>query len=400
MGVSTKLASRLDRVSESKTLKMARISRELKAKGVNIISLSLGEPDFDTPQHVKDAAIEAIQKGFTKYPPVAGYLELREAIVAKFKRENNFHVTLDQIVVSTGAKQSLSNVIMSLIEEGDEVLIPAPFWVSYPEQVEMAGGTNRYIKTTVEDNFKITAKQLDDAITDKTRLFIFSSPSNPTGNIYTQSELAELAEVFKKYPNVVIISDEIYEHINFVGKHASLTAYDFLHDRLVVVNGVSKGFAMTGWRIGYIAAPVWIAKACEKIQGQVTSGTCTISQMAALCALSSSLEETYKMRDVFKSRRDYLVDRFSKMDGFKLSIPEGAFYLFLDISNFFGKKIGDLEIKTAEDFTMFILEHAQVAMVEGAAFGTPECVRISYAASDEQLTEAANRIEKAIKQLK
>lgn len=398
MEVDKRLAERMSRLSESKTLKMARLSRELKDKGVDIISLSLGEPDFQTPDHIKKAAIKAMDDGFTHYPPVAGFNDLREAIAARY-RDRGMEVDLNNVLVSTGAKQSLANLMLSLIDFDDEVLIPAPYWVTYPEQVNMAGGKVKVISASVDEDYKVSAKQLDDALTQNTRMVLFSSPSNPTGSVYSEEELAEMAAVFAKYPNLIIVSDEIYELINFEGKHHSIAAHTHLHDRLVIVNGVSKGYAMTGWRLGYIVAPQWITKACEKIQGQVTSGTSSISMKAALEAITGSQESSDLMLTEFKARRDYLIDALGEIPGLKMNHPGGAFYLFIDVSHYYGQQVNGTTINDGEGLVMYLLEKAHVALVEGDAFGAPECVRISYANNIEQLKEAVQRIKEALSQL-
>jgi aspartate aminotransferase len=394
------IAERITRLAESETLQMAQMSREMKAKGFDIIDLSLGEPDFDTPQHIKDAAKKAIDEGYTKYTPVSGYLELRQAIANKFKRDNQLDYTFNQIVVSTGAKQSLSNVMMALLNPGDEVIIPSPYWVSYREMVKMADGKMITIKAGVEQNFKITAKQLEAAITPKTKILCYSSPCNPTGAFYSKDELKAFAGVLSKHPNIFIVADEIYEYINYTGKHESIAQFPAIKDRVIIVNGCSKAFAMTGWRIGYIAAPAWIAKACEKIQGQVTSGTCSISQRAALAALTSDLAPTFKMRDAFHHRRDLIYGLLKDIPGLKCTCPDGAFYMFPDVSSFFGKSDGATTIKTSEDLSIYLLNKAHVAIVTGAAFGDGDCMRISYAASDEKITEGIKRIKTALSQLK
>lgn len=399
MEVDKRLAERMSRLTESKTLKMARLSRELKEKGVDIISLSLGEPDFGTPQHIKDAAVEAMKDGFTHYPPVAGFNDLREAVAQKYQVEHSMDVKAANVLVSTGAKQSLANLIMAIVDFDDEVLIPAPYWVTYPEQVSLAGGKVKTIEAKVDQDYKVTAQQLDDALTQNTRMIIFSSPSNPTGSVYTKDELAQMAKVFEKYPNLIIVSDEIYELINFEGAHHSISAHSNLHERLVIVNGVSKGYAMTGWRIGYIVAPLWITEACEKIQGQLTSGTSSISMKAALQALTGSHESCGEMLKEFKSRRDFMIEALKEIPGLKMNTPGGAFYLFIDVSSYYGKSVDGVAINTGEDLVMYLLEKANTALVEGAAFGAPECLRISYANSLEQLTEAVARIKKALAQL-
>lgn len=390
------LSLRLQQLAQSETLAMAQRSRELQAKGVNVINLSIGEPDFNTPDHIKEAAKKAIDDNFSHYTPVPGLLSLRQSIVDKLKRDNQLEYTVDQIVVSTGAKQSIANVLYSIISQGDEVIIPAPYWVSYIEMVKLAEGTNVVVKAGIDSDFKITPAQLEAAITPKTRALLFSSPSNPTGSLYTMDELTALAAVLNKYPNIVVISDEIYELINYVGKHASIASVDGMKDRVVVVNGMSKGYAMTGWRIGYIAAPQWIASACNKLQGQYTSGTCAVAQMAAKAALDGGLEASLQMLDVFRRRRDLVVESASKIPGMKINKPTGAFYLFPDVSSYFGKSFKGSVIKDAQDLTMYLLEEGHVATVSGSAFGSPECIRFSYATSDEVLTEAMNRIKNAL----
>lgn len=395
------LSDLLNRVPASATIEMAQKARDLKAQGKDVISLTLGEPDFDTPDHIKEAAIAAINRGDTKYTPVPGSLELRQAICDKFKRDNDLSYTLDQIVVSCGAKQTIANIALSVINEGDEVLLPAPFWVSYEGIAEMCNGKPVYIKTNIENDFKVTAQELEEAITPKTRLLIFSSPCNPTGSRYAKQELEGLAEVIKKYPRVIVISDEIYEYINFTEeKHFSIGSIPALKEQVVTVNGVSKGFAMTGWRIGYMGAPVWLAKACAKLQGQFTSGACSISQAASAHALNSSLAPSFAMRDSFKRRRDLMLDLLSEIEGLKLNIPEGAFYIFPDVSAYFGKRFEDYLITQPTDLVMYLLETAYVATVGGEPFGDDNCIRISYAASEESLREAVKRMKQALTKLK
>lgn len=394
------LAQRLDRIAESQTIQMSKLSRELKAKGIDVIDLSIGEPDFDTPQHIKDAAKRAIDEGYTHYTPVAGYADLRQAVVQKLKRDNGLDYTPEQIVVSTGAKQSIANVMLSILNPGDEVLIPTPYWVSYSEIVKLAEGEVRFIPASLDNAYKVTPAQLEAAITPKTRLIIYSSPCNPTGALYNREELAALAEVFKKHPKIFIISDEIYEYINYVGKHESIAQFDFLKDRVIIVNGLSKGFAMTGWRLGYIAAPVAIAKACDKIQSQVTSGTCSITQRAAITALKGDLTPSLEMVEAFRKRRDYMVKAFKETPGFILNEPPGAFYVFPKINSYFGKSDGETTIRDADDFSMYLLHNAHVSSVTGIAFGDPDCVRFSYAASLEKLQEGVKRIREALEKLK
>jgi aspartate aminotransferase len=394
------IADRVNSFAESQTLGMAKLGREIAAQGHKVISLSLGEPDFDTPTHIKEAAKQAIDDNYTHYTPVTGFLDLREAVCSKLSRDNNLRYTPDQIVVSTGAKQSLMNVVLATINPGDEVIIPAPFWVSYSSMVEFAGGKPVLVNAGIEQDFKVTPQQLEEHITDKTRLMIFSSPCNPSGSLYSKDELEAIAKVIAKYSQIIVVSDEIYEHINYVAKHETIAQFDFLKDRVVVVNGVSKGFAMTGWRLGYIAAPLPIAKACEKLQGQFTSGTSSISQRAAIAALTEPLVATQQMCDTFLERRDLVLKLASEIEGLKFNVPQGAFYLFPDVSSFFGKSDGTTTINTAEDLTMYILESAHVTTVTGAAFGSPNYIRISYAASTEDLKEAFARLKKTLAQLK
>ena len=390
----TKVSGRLNRLAESATLAMARMSRELQAKGINIIALSLGEPDFDTPEFIKEAAKKAIDDNFSHYTPVPGLLELRSSISAKFKRDNHLEYTPDQIVVSTGAKQSLANVCLSLLDPEDEVLLPCPYWVSYAEIIKLAEGVPVEIKSTIDSDFKITPNQLEASITSRTKMIMFSSPCNPSGTVYTQSELEAIAKMLEKYPNIYIVSDEIYEHINFTDKHYSIGTISSMKDRTVTVNGVSKGFAMTGWRVGFIGAPLWIAKACNKIQGQVTSATCAIAQKAAERAMLAEPRSTTKeMKETFLKRRNMLVNLLKEIPGIKCNIPQGAFYVFPDISSYFGKSYANEVIYNANDFCMYLLNFAHVACVAGDAFGNPECIRISYAASDKKLTDAVSRIK-------
>ena len=386
----------LSRLSESATIAMARKATEFKQSGVDVISLSLGEPDFDTPEVLKQAGIEAIEKNITHYTPVPGLQDVREAICAKFKRDNGLDFTPSQIVVSNGAKQSITNVVLTLVDPGEEVILPAPYWVSYADMVAFAGGTSKILPTSIENDFKIQPDELEAAINDKTRLLIYSSPCNPSGSVYTREEIKALADVLKRHPHVYIISDEIYELINFTDSHCSMGTIEELKDRVITVNGVSKGFAMTGWRLGYIGAPEWIAKACSKIQGQVTSAPCSIAQVAAGAAVSEDPSIADEMKAAFLSRRDLMIDGLSAIPGLKVNRPMGAFYLFPDVSALFGKSNGDRTIATAEDFAMYLLEEAHVATVGGGAFGTPECIRLSYAASETQLKEALARISEAV----
>jgi aspartate aminotransferase len=393
------LSKRLDFFAESKTLKMAKLSRELSAKGVDVINLTLGEPDFATPSHIINAAKNAMDDGFTKYPPVAGYLDLKQAICQKFKTDNNLDYSPDQIVVSTGAKQSIMNVILSVVNPGDEVVIPTPYWVSYSEMVKFAEGIPVLVDATVEQNYKVSAGQIEAAITPKTKLFMFSSPCNPSGSIWSKQELSELAEVLKKYPEIYIISDEIYEHINFIGKHESIAQFDYLKERVIIINGVSKGFAMTGWRLGYIGASKEIAQACEKIQGQFTSGANSISQRATLAALTSDLKPTYDMQLAYHRRRDLVVNLSKEIKGFTCNVPDGAFYLFPDVRSYFGKSDGNTKIENADDLCMYLLDNAHVSLVSGDAFGTDACIRISFATADEKLIEAFARMKIALDKL-
>lgn len=390
------LSERVKNLSESATIAMARKSRELKAQGIDVISLSLGEPDFNTPDFIKQAAKEGIDQNYSKYMAVNGYEDLRMAISAKFKRDNNINYSKDQIVVSTGAKQSIANVVLSLINPGDEVIIPAPYWVSYEEIVKMAEGVPVGIETSIENDFKITPDQLKAAINTKTKLMIYSSPCNPSGSVYTKEELRGLADVLKDHPSIIVISDEIYEHINFTNSYFSMAAFDDMYNQVVTVNGVSKSFAMTGWRLGYIGAPNWIASACTKIQGQFTSGASSISQRAALAAVSEDPKVVIPMKNAFLERRNYMIKELRSISGFNINEPEGAFYLFPDVSAFFGKEFKGNKITNADELCLFLLEEAKVALVTGNAFGSPNCIRISYAASMEELKEAIGRIKNAI----
>ncbi|MFN5149248.1 MAG: pyridoxal phosphate-dependent aminotransferase [Flavobacteriia bacterium] len=393
------LSERLMAMEESATIAMSRKSRELKAEGKDVISLSLGEPDFFTPQFIKDAAIEAMNNNFTMYTPVPGYDDLRESISLKFKRDNGLHYTKDQIVVSTGAKQSIANVVLSIIGPGDEVIVPAPYWVSYLEIVKVAEGTPVVINAGIENDFKINGKQLEAAITHKTKMLIFSTPCNPTGSVYTKEELRDLADVLVKYPNVVVISDEIYEHINFIGKHESLAQFPDVYEQVVTVNGVSKAWAMTGWRLGYIGAPKLIADACTKVQGQFTSGTCSITQKATIAAMKADPIVLKDMITAFNNRRKLVLAALNEMKGVKANVPVGAFYVFPDVSSFFGKSYNGTVIKDANDLCLYLLAEVLVALVSGDAFGDPKCIRISYAASEETLAEAMKRIKSALEKL-
>lgn len=394
--MSNALSNRINSLPVSQTLAMAAKARELKAAGRDIISLSLGEPDFNTPDFIKDAAIEAINQDYNSYTPVDGYVELKEAICVKFKRDNNLTYTPNQIVVSTGAKQSIANIAQVLLNPGDEVLLPAPYWVSYSAIATLCEAKFVEIPSSIEDDFKITPAQLEAAITPKTKMIFFNSPNNPSGTIYSEAEYRALAKVLENYPNIYILSDEIYEHINYGTKPFSFGAIESMYDRTITVNGLAKAFAMTGWRIGFIGAPQWIAKACTKMQGQITSGTNCIAQRAAITAVLAEPSKVQYMVDEFKTRRDLVLDLLGKIDGFKLNVPEGAFYVFPDISAFFGKTIKGKEIKNASDFSMLLLEEANVATVTGEAFGAPACVRMSYAASELQLREAIKRIKEIL----
>lgn len=393
------LAKRIANLDESATIKMAQMTRELKRQGRDIIDLSLGEPDFETPESIRDAAKKAIDDGFTHYTPVAGYLDVREAIAAKFKRENGLNYTADQIVISTGAKQSIINAVLCLVNPGDEVILPAPFWVSYSAMVKLAEGKIVEIPTNIEGDFKISPEQLENAITPNTKLIIFSSPCNPTGTVYTKDELLALAEVIRKYENLYVISDEIYEHINFTSAHASMAQFDFIYDRVITVNGLSKAFAMTGWRLGYIGAPQWIAKACDKIQGQFTSATCSITQRAAIEALNGDLSAADEMKKAFIRRRDLVYGLLKNIKGLKFNLPQGAFYFFPDVSNYFGKRYNDTIIENADDLAMYLLNEGNISVVTGSAFGDKNCIRFSYATSDEKLVEAMRRMEIALEKL-
>jgi aspartate aminotransferase len=395
----THLSDKVNLISESQTIAMARKSRELKAQGIDIISLSLGEPDFKTPDVIKQAAIKAINEDFTYYTHVSGYVELREAIAHKFKRDNNLDYTADDIVVSTGAKQSIANAVLCLINPGDEVIIPAPFWVSYLEILKLAGGVPIIIDTTIENDFKITAEELKAHITPKTRMMMFSTPCNPTGSVYSKQELRDIADVVKQHDELYIMSDEIYEHINFVGGHESMAQFPDIKDRVITINGVSKGFAMTGWRGGIMAAPKWIAQACDKMQGQFTSGTCSITQKAMQAAMELSAESTHYMRDAFKKRRDLVLELMKEIPGFKTNVPDGAFYVYPEVSALFGKSYNGFTINNATDLSMFLLDVAFVALVPGAAFGDDKYIRFSYATSEDKLTEALKRMKEAIEKL-
>ncbi len=394
------LSNRINELEESATIAMARVSRELQEQGHDIISLSLGEPDFITPDNIRDAAKLAIDQGFTHYPPIAGFGDLRKAISEKFKRENNLDYKPEQIIVSTGAKQSIANVVLSLINPGDEVIVPTPYWVSYSQIIQLAGGVPVFVQTNVENDFKPTPEQIKAAITDKTKLFIFSSPCNPSGTILSKDELKGIAEILKPYENIFILSDEIYEHIRFGVNHESIAQFDFIKDRVIIVNGVSKGYAMTGWRIGYIGAPLAIAKACDKMQGQFTSGACSIAQKAALEAVSSDWSMYNFMQESFQQRRDLTISLIKEIPGLKYNIPQGAFYVFPDVTHYFGKKFEDSVINNATDLCIYLLKEAKVSIVTGEAFGDNRCVRLSFATSEALLTEAMKRIKEALAKLK
>ena len=387
------LTDKINNLPASATLTMAAKARELKNNGIDIIGLSLGEPDFNTPDFIKNSAIDAINQNYNSYTPVDGYLELKEAICKKFHRDNKIIYNPNQIVVSTGAKQSIANVVQALIKPGEEVILLAPFWVSYSAIVLMADGIPKILKSDISNDFKVSAKQIDDAISEKTKMIIINSPNNPSGSIYNEKELYEIASVIKKYPNVFVLSDEIYEHINYGTKHVSFASIEGMYDRTVTVNGIAKAFAMTGWRIGYLGAPIWIAKACTKLQGQVTSGANCIAQRATIEAVTESPEKIKYMVKEFEQRKNLIIKLLSEIKGFQLNNPDGAFYIFPDISYYFGKKIGDVTIKNASDFAMLVLEKAHVATVTGDAFGSPKNIRISYAASKENIITAVNRIK-------
>ena len=394
------LSSKVAAMSESATIKMSQKARNLSEQGIDVISLSLGEPDFDTPQHIKDAAVTALADGYTKYTPVPGLKDFVEAIQTKFSRDNDLHFEKNQIVVSNGAKQSIANICLSILDPGDEVIIFTPYWVSYFEIVKFAGGTPIALSANIDQDFKVNPDQLDAAINHKTKAILFSSPCNPTGSVYTRYELEGLAEVISRYENLIVISDEIYEYINFTGQHASIGAIESMRDRTATVNGMSKGFSMTGWRIGYMGAPVWLASACSKVQGQFTSGAASFSQKASAIALTANLDPTYDMRDAFIKRRDLVIQGLQNIPGMKVNHPTGAFYVFPDISYYFGKSNGSVIIDDSNDFAELLLESAHVAVVAGSAFGDDNCIRISYAASEDTLTEAIKRISKCLSEFK
>ena len=394
--MSNLLSDRIKNMSTSATLAMAAKARELRTQGKDIIGLSLGEPDFNIPEFIKDAAKKAIDENYSSYSPVDGYADLKQAISNKFKRDNNLDYGLNQIVVSTGAKQSLANVAMVIINKGDEVILPAPYWVSYSDIVKLAEGVPVEVPTSIETDFKMTPEQLEAAITPKTKMIWFSSPCNPSGSVYNYEELEGIARILKNYPRILVVSDEIYEHINFRGKHESIATMDGMYDRTITVNGVSKAFAMTGWRIGYIGAPEWIAKACTKFQGQITSGANAIAQRATIEALNAPVSKIQFMIDEFHKRRDLLLQLLGEINGFNLNVPEGAFYVFPDISSFYGKTLNGFIINNASDFALYLLENANVATVTGEAFGNPNCIRISYADSEDELREAVKRIKAVV----
>ena len=397
--MNIQLSSLLDRFAEPETLKMAKLGRELRAQGIDVIDLSLGEPDFDTPAHIKEAAKKAVDDNYSHYTPVAGYLDLREAVCKKLKRDNNLDYLPENIVVSTGAKQSLANVILALVDQGDEVIIPAPFWVTYSELVKIAGGVPVILPTSMENGFKLKAEELEKAINGRSKVFLFSSPCNPSGSVYSQSELKSLAAVFEKHPGLFIISDEIYEYINFVGKHESIAQFESVKERVIIVNGLSKGYAMTGYRLGYIAAHTTIAKACEKLQGQFTSGANAVTQRAAIEALVGDQQPTAEMNEEFQRRKKRVLELISEIPGWKLAEPDGAFYVFPDVSFYFGRSTGKEILHNADDFCMYLLNTAHVSTVTGRAFGTPNCIRLSFANSMQKIEEAYARIKKALEQL-
>ncbi len=394
------LSDRLQRLAPSATLAMSQKSSEMKAQGIDVINMSVGEPDFNTPDHIKEAAKKAIDENYSRYSPVPGYPDLRKAIVAKLKNENNLDYSVNEVLVSNGAKQSVCNTIMALVNPGDEVIIPAPYWVSYPQMAKLAGGTPVIVEAGFDQNFKMTPEQLEAAITPKTRLIILCSPSNPTGSVYSKEELKGLADVIKRHDDLFVLADEIYEHINYIGKHESIAQFEGMKERSIIVNGVSKAYAMTGWRIGYIAAPEWIVKGCNKLQGQYTSGPCSVSQKAAEFAYTQSQECVEQMRQAFERRRNLIVQLAKDIPGLEVNVPEGAFYLFPKCSSFYGKSNGDTVINNSSDLALYLLEKGHVATVGGDAFGDPECFRMSYATSDENIREAMRRIKDALTELK
>lgn len=394
------LSNRLNRLAPSATLAMSQKSGEMKAQGIDVINMSVGEPDFNTPDHIKEAAKKAIEDNYSRYSPVPGYADLRKAVVEKLKRENGLDYTVNEVLVSNGAKQSVCNTVMALVNPGDEVIIPAPYWVSYPQMVKLAGGEPVIVNAGFEQNFKMTPEQLEAAITPKTRMLILCSPSNPTGSVYTKEELAGLAEVIKKHDDLFVLADEIYEHINYMGKHESIAQFPGMKERSIIVNGVSKAYAMTGWRIGYIAAPEWIVKGCNKLQGQYTSGPCSVSQKAAEAAYSMSQDCVEEMRKAFERRRNLIVELAKEIPGLEVNVPQGAFYLFPKCSSFYGKSDGEHTINNSTDLAMYLLEVGHVATVGGDAFGDSECFRMSYATSDENIREAMSRIKNVLAKLK
>ena len=394
------LSDRLQRLAPSATLAMSQKSSEMKAQGIDVINMSVGEPDFNTPDHIKEAAKKAVDENYSRYSPVPGYPDLRKAIVAKLKNENNLDYSVNEILVSNGAKQSVCNTVMALVNPGDEVIIPAPCWVSYPQMVKLAGGNPVIVEAGFDQNFKMTPEQLEAAITPKTRLIILCSPSNPTGSVYSKEELAGLADVIKQHEDLFVLADEIYEHINYIGRHESIAQFEGMKERAIIVNGVSKAYAMTGWRIGYIAAPEWIVKGCNKLQGQYTSGPCSVSQKAAEFAYVSSQECVEQMRQAFERRRNLIVELAKDIPGLEVNVPEGAFYLFPKCSSFFGKSDGTTVVKNSTDLALYLLEKGHVATVGGDAFGDPECFRMSYATSDDNIREAMRRIKESLAELK
>ena len=394
------LSDRLQRLAPSATLAMSQKSSEMKAQGIDVINMSVGEPDFNTPDHIKEAAKKAVDENYSRYSPVPGYPDLRKAIVAKLKNENNLDYSVNEILVSNGAKQSVCNTVMALVNPGDEVIIPAPYWVSYPQMVKLAGGNPVIVEAGFDQNFKMTPEQLEAAITPKTRLIILCSPSNPTGSVYSKEELAGLADVIKQHEDLFVLADEIYKHINYIGRHESIAQFEGMKERAIIVNGVSKAYAMTGWRIGYIAAPEWIVKGCNKLQGQYTSGPCSVSQKAAEFAYVSSQECVEQMRQAFERRRNLIVELAKDIPGLEVNVPEGAFYLFPKCSSFFGKSDGTTVVKNSTDLALYLLEKGHVATVGGDAFGDPECFRMSYATSDDNIREAMRRIKESLAELK
>lgn len=394
-----KLSGLLDRFNEPETLKMAKLGRELRAQGIDIVDLSLGEPDFDTPNHIKQAAIQAINENYSHYTPVAGYLDLREAVCFKLERDNNLFYKPENIIVSTGAKQSIANAVLAVVDKGDEVIIPTPYWVTYSEIVRLAGADVKLVRTSIENNYKITAQELEESISEKTKLFMFSSPCNPTGSVYSKQELKSLVEVFLKYPQIIIMSDEIYEYINYESKHESIAQFEEIKDRVIIINGLSKGYAMTGWRLGYVAANTQIVKACEKIQGQFTSGTNSIAQRAAIVALRESNEASMEMVEAFKKRKQIVLDLASEIKGWKTPEPQGAFYIFPNVEDLFGKSFQEYTINSAAELSMYLLHEAHVSTVTGSAFGEPNCIRLSFANSEKNIREGFKRIKEAINKL-